>query len=318
MKYVINYGHGAFAVPGEAINVTNSDALRLLVLLCSGKYTDDTIDFADVSQRLGLSEKEVLDSLDCLVSSKIIKEDSTPKQMSGIEMSDIVLSDSNVKTAIDECANICGTVSFSVSDKAKIISLINDERMQCEAVVLLFSYYRDYFEAVGGKVSVSAVYRNACRLRLHTLEDVAKFIEDEKRRNGSESKLRRLFGIGARQLTAKEGEFFRLWTVEWAFSFELIEEAFNRANDAGAQKPMPFMSSILLKWHDNGVTDLEGVKKCDERFKEESGSIKRTSSKPNKRNDGLYHSLNTEEAFNDAIGRSYELLFDDENKKDGE
>ncbi|MBR6426833.1 MAG: hypothetical protein IKS28_03295, partial [Clostridia bacterium] len=239
MKYQINFGANAFAVPDEIINIDDPTAQRLLLLLCRDRSMCSAADITDISSKLCVTESDAVLALEKLAEAKLLREDNTVRVMSGLEISHLIDENDTIRSVIEECAKICGLVSLNNSDKSKIISLLNDLKMDGAAVILLFSYLDDFMKQNGERVTVSYVTKAAYRLKIRTVDEITEYIDREHEKNSITLKLKKLFGVGKRQLSAKETEFFRLWTEEWQMPFDLIKEAFDRAVDSGSGNLYP-------------------------------------------------------------------------------
>ncbi|MBO4769440.1 MAG: DnaD domain protein, partial [Clostridia bacterium] len=277
----------------------------LLLLLCKDKSMCSAADITDISSKLCVTESDVILAFEKLAEAKLLREDNTIRVMSGLEISQIIDENDTIRNVIEECAKICGLVNLNNSDKSKIISLLNDLKMDGAALVLLFSYFDDFMRQNGEHVTVSYVTKAAYRLKLKTVNEITDYIDREHEKNSISLKLKKLFGVGKRQLSAKETEFFRLWTEEWQMPFDLIKEAFDRAVDSGSGNLYPYTSAILSDWHNKGVKTVDEIPESSPPVDDMSQKKKR---REKQKDNGLYHSFDNDDYVRIMLKRSEEIM----------
>ncbi len=70
------------------------------------------------------------------------------------------------------------------------------------------------------------------------------------------------------------GRFAKLWTEEYQMDSDLIIEACNRAyKRTSGENSLSYTAAILKNWHEQGIKDLNSLKKADSDFKEKSQKI---------------------------------------------
>ncbi|MBQ0102505.1 MAG: DnaD domain protein [Firmicutes bacterium] len=308
MKFEINYGSRAAAIPYSALELENVNSIRLLILLCSEPSLCESSDLSYLASKLGLSVGEVIDAAEELAVKKIIREEYETKMLSGSQIEQIVEADPSVKGLMDELCNICGTMQFSNTERSKIIAMIKELGMDQEAIVLLFSHYSDVLAEAGKRVTPSYISKIAFRIHVKTPEDVKNYIEKEKALNGLTPKLKTLFGIGQRTLTKSENEAFTSWNSDLGYGYDMIKEAYDIACDnvsnTNIKNIIAYMNSVLESWSKSGVKTVDDIKALDKQHKEN----KQYDTK--KKDNGLYHSYDTDSIFEEALKRSYEEFED--------
>ena len=95
-------------------------------------------------------------------------------------------------------------------------------------------------------------------------EEIARL----SRRRSNEGTIKALFGIGDRELSAKEKEFIDHWCTDYGYGPELIKLAYDRTVDNTGKVAFPYLNKILTRWHEEGiktpgeaVAEMEGGKK---------------------------------------------------------
>ena len=76
-----------------------------------------------------------------------------------------------------------------------------------------------------------------------------------------EYKLRMLFGLGERALTPKEKEYLSAWVIDWNFSYEIIEMAYNQMMAQIREPKFSYENGILKRWAEAGCRTKEDVEK---------------------------------------------------------
>ena len=79
--------------------------------------------------------------------------------------------------------------------------------------------------------------------------------------NSNIGKLRRLCGMGERELTTKEKTLFDCWFGEWNFPFDTVKLAYEKTIDTTGKLSTTYMNGILRRWHENGFETIEDVQK---------------------------------------------------------
>lgn len=311
MSYKINFGEGAVCLPEAALDACAEPLqFRLLMLLSldgSMKEADDCV----IAERLGCTEKELADTVASLRAVKLLaKERRGARSLSGEEMACVIESDRQVGPLIDECQNLCGKI-FTPSEVSKIVSLRSDLGYDCETLLLLFFFLHEKLDAVGKKMSVSYLERYAYTLYgqgIRTIEQMQAYIKEDAEKNSVQSRLRGLFGMKDRALSAKEKRFFDKWTEEWKFSFEMIRYAFDITVDRIGEPKLDFMSKILSNWKDSGITTLEQAEKSSLEYKSSETYRKKYRDGGEKAGEEGEKTFNTDEFFEKALKRSYAMM----------
>ena len=92
-----------------------------------------------------------------------------------------------------------------------------------------------------------------------TAEGVDEFVSAGLKQDGKIKEIIERAG-GARNVTAKDREFYRTWSVTWGFDDSVILYAAELA--VGKTFSMPFMNQLLSGWKNAGITTVDGAKKA--------------------------------------------------------
>lgn len=77
------------------------------------------------------------------------------------------------------------------------------------------------------------------------------------RRESNEGRVRELFGIRDRNLSAKEKEYIEHWFTDLGYGEEIIKLAYDRTVDNTGKAAFPYLNRILNRWREKGVDTPE-------------------------------------------------------------
>lgn len=329
MKYKINYGNRVSVIPKSALDVVKrADASELRVLLClcaaegnadekklaklTGCRVDEVkealsfwrgagiVEPSDAEEESGESPAEeaapeTAVNIDESEKKEASAEKNTPKKFArsselpsytSDELSDILEKRIETATLVDECQNIVGKV-FNVHEINVLIGLLDYLELDCEYIMMLLTYCVSI-----GKKTLHYAEKTAFSLYdqgITTPEQLSEYIESREKANDVESKIRSLFGIGARAYTTKEKKLISAWIFDMEYTSEIIEQAYEVTADATGKGSIPYANSVLERWYSEGLRTLDEIKAAR---KEKSGE---------KAAEG---SFNTDEFFDAAVKRA--------------
>lgn len=93
------------------------------------------------------------------------------------------------------------------------------------------------------------------------LEEMARLEE----KNSFEKRIKKLFGIDERSLTAKEKRFFEEWQK---YDFDLVRHAYEITVDQTGKAAMPYMNRVLTSFAEAGIKTVEQAMENARQFKE--------------------------------------------------
>lgn len=180
---------------------------------------------------------------------------------------------------------------FNTAEFSVVVGMVDHLGFDGEYVLLILSHCRRM-----NKKSIR--YAEKVALSLHdegitdarSLEDYLHGIE---RTAEAEGQIRRMFGIGARQLTAKEKNMIGKWVGAMELPMELIGKAYEITVDSTKEHTpsLAYANTILERWHAAGYRTVEDVEAALAEYKK------------NKAGNGS--SFDAEEFFAAALKRTY-------------
>ncbi len=225
------------------------------------------------------------------------KSDDLPKYTTA-ELGNLLEQRPDVAELLTECQNLFGKL-FSTHEINTVLGLTDYLALDCEYVLILVTHYCTYCKQLDKRPSVRGLEKLAISLYDRGITDM-NALQEELLRQGelqkTESKLRSLFGIGARALTTKEKKAFSTWLHTYGFDMEMITLAFEIGADATSDVSVAYVNSILDRWNAEGIRTPAAVqsdKQARDAKRSGKGKAEQTSG-----------SFDTDDFFEAAMRRS--------------
>ena len=211
---------------------------------------------------------------------------------------------------LTECQNLFGKL-FSTHEINTVLGLTDYLGLDCEYVLILVTHYSSYCKQLEKRPSVRGLEKLAISLYDRGITDMDALQQEllrQEEMQKTEGKLRSLFGIGARALTAKEKKAFSAWVHTYGFDMEMITLAFETAADATTDVNVAYVNSILDRWNAEGIRTPDAVRADkDAHMTKKSGKGKAEQAEG---------SFDTEDFFDAAmrksLGDSYDTIMKDQ------
>jgi DnaD/phage-associated family protein len=294
------------------------EELRVLYIL---KASSEPLSLADVARLSALSEDETREALSFWRGAGAVSEadgdtekpQKTPRKkkpvLSADRLSPYSQSDSarlieegNLASFIELCQETYGKVLGS-ADIETLIGLHDQLHFDCEYICLLIAFCVEH-----GRKPMRYIEKVAFSLYdrgILTVEDLNDYIEKKHRNDTREGNLRRLFGIGARALTAKEEECFLRWCEEYGYDDSIIGLAYDMTVNATQKASVAYADKILRRFHDAGCKNALEAEEFLRRDREKKASKPAPKKKPlDAEKDGM-RSFDVDDFFEHALTRSY-------------
>lgn len=167
---------------------------------------------------------------------------------------------------IDEAQRVVGR-TFNSYDTGIVAGLVDQLGFEEEAVLAMLAYVTRI-----GKKGLRYSEKLALNFYDEGITTAAAVVERIALiEHSSEviSKIKQLFGIGARELSKTEKALFEKWTQKFGYGIEVIRVAYDITVDA-TQKPLPkYADAILEKWHAEGLRTEDEVLAFENKSKQE-------------------------------------------------
>ena len=273
MTYNINPAifSSTYAIPTDVADkyLKIATHTQLKVLLYCMRNISDGVDPQKIAEALSLPRDEVEDALvfwqqrDILVGQEpkatekktVIVNSTLPSRADVIKRG---LEDERLMFLLREAQLKFGR-NLKQNESQLLVSLYDDHGMDASVILLLLQY-----ASREGKCNISFVKKTATQwlnLGVETVIDAEHIIADAARQNLAWSVVQNAFGIERRNPSTKELEYSNLWINEWKISPDMLKAAYDTCIDSKTKLSMPYVATIIERWHKNGYQTLEDLKK---------------------------------------------------------
>lgn len=225
------------------------------------------------------------------------KSDDLPKYTTA-ELGNLLEQRSEIAELLTECQNLFGKI-FATYEINSVLGLTDALGLSCEYVLILAAYYCAWSKDNHVRPSVKGFEKLAIAFfdrEIVSVEALQEELMRQEELQKTESKLRGLFGIGARALTTKEKKAFSTWLHTYAFDMEMITLAFETGADATGDVSVAYVNSILDRWNAQGIRTPDAV-----RADKDAHDAKRGTKGKGEQNAG---SFDTDDFFDAAMRKS--------------
>lgn len=313
----INYGNRVVVLPTSAIeSFADATALNIKVLLAvAAKNGGDISDIKIIAEELEMDISEIMSALDFWQTRGVLtmsddrptekvedktadKEKRIPKKIfqktdeapryTTEELSVILEKRSDVSHLIDECQQIMGKM-FNTHEINILLGLVDYFALGWDYVLELLEYC-----AKIGKHSIHYVEKTAIAFmneEINTVDALKAKIAELEIIYSNENIVRRLFGMKARALTAKEKKCIGNWFGKFGYGEDIITKAYEMTVSAINEPSVAYANAIIERWFGEGFKTVEEIDKA--------AAERAEASQPDE------GSFDTDDFFEAALQRSY-------------
>ena len=287
MAYTIDFGPwgSIFAVPAAVADrhLKFCSEAQLKVLLLALRQGQSPVDTAGIAGRLGLTETEVDDCLQYWQEARLFTEGSAPQpekagpapaeppkktveegvttirsrgHLSPGEVNALLREDKRFAGLAAEMEKARGSV-LSPSEREILAYLCGSLELTPEYLLVAAAYCRDR-----GKKKMSYLEKMVAgwlEEGIDTYEKAEVHIRRLTRQEDDEGRIRRLFGLPERALTAREKACINRWCGEYMTPDALIKLAYDRAVEATGKVSFAYIDKVLAAWAAKGITTVEAA-----------------------------------------------------------
>ena len=287
MAYTIDFGPwgSILAVPAAVADrhLKFCSEAQLKVLLLALRQGQSPVDTAGIAGRLGLTETEVDDCLQYWQEAQLFTEGSAPQpekagpapaeppkktveegvttirsrgHLSPGEVNALLREDKRFAGLAAEMEKARGSV-LSPSEREILAYLCGSLELTPEYLLVAAAYCRDR-----GKKKMSYLEKMVAgwlEEGIDTYEKAEVHIRRLTRQEDDEGRIRRLFGLPERALTAREKACINRWCGEYMTPDALIKLAYDRAVEATGKVSFAYIDKVLAAWAAKGITTVEAA-----------------------------------------------------------
>ena len=253
------------------------------MLLLALRQGQSPVDTAGIAGRLGLTEAEVDDCLQYWQEAQLFTEGSAPQpekagpapaeppkktveegvttirsrgHLSPGEVNALLREDKRFAGLAAELEKARGSV-LSPSEREILAYLCGSLELTPEYLLVAAAYCRDR-----GKKKMSYLEKMVAgwlEEGIDTYEKAEVHIRRLTRQEDDEGRIRRLFGLPERALTAREKACINRWCGEYMTPDALIKLAYDRAVEATGKVSFAYIDKVLAAWTAKGITTVEAA-----------------------------------------------------------
>ena len=287
MAYTIDFGPwgSIFAVPAAVADrhLKFCSEAQLKVLLLALRQGQSPVDTAGIAGRLGLTETEVDDCLQYWQEAQLFTVGSAPQpekagpapaeppkktveegvttirsrgHLSPGEVNALLREDKRFAGLAAELEKARGSV-LSPSEREILAYLCGSLELTPEYLLVAAAYCRNR-----GKKKMSYLEKMVAgwlEEGIDTYEKAEVHIRRLTRQEDDEGRIRRLFGLPERALTAREKACINRWCGEYMTPDALIKLAYDRAVEATGKVSFAYIDKVLAAWTAKGITTVEAA-----------------------------------------------------------
>ncbi|MBE6663873.1 MAG: DnaD domain protein [Ruminococcaceae bacterium] len=286
MKISIKYMGSIINLPSGVIDLAkNASENELKVILVLSAYSSHFCDFdkaipalckqldltaSEVTSALcfwaknGILELDGVDNISPDTVSSVTEADNSVPSFTGAQITALIDANPSFKMLADCAANVLGK-DFTPTDYNSLLHIKNYYKFSDEYILMLLAY------CVENNTSNWAYIRKTSKILydegIDTYEKLEEHFAARRNKRSLEYKVRKLFGVGGREFTAREKGIFDAW-ANAKISYELIKMAYEISVDNGKGANWNYANKILENWLASGVKTVEDAQRLMESHKE--------------------------------------------------
>ena len=276
-----NYQHEVLCLPGSVLSAQSADAVQLRALL----WLSSDLSLADKPRQLAkliecdqqTAQAAIQYWVSCGVLSadgetvavaapvqtpavavekkKPIQRADTLPTYTSVEIATLLEERASVRALVDEAQNMIGKM-FNPSELNILIGMLDYLGVCEEGILMILAHCKRI-----GKVNMRSIEKYAFSLVDRGIIEPAALEEEFKlleTLHSFEGKVRTMFGMKSRALTAKESKMLRAW-VSYGYGVDVVERAYEMTVNAINEPSLPYANSILERWHSEGFQSLAEI-----------------------------------------------------------
>ena len=281
----------------------------LSVADCKKKHSQETAVTAQAPAQVQVQEQKPAASVPAVkevgadAAALLKKSDDLPKYTTA-ELGNLLEARPETAELLGECQNLFGKL-FSTHEVNTVLGLTDYLGLDAEYVLILVTHYCRYCREHDKRPSVRGLEKLAISMYDRGITDMSALQEElllQEELQKTESKLRGLFGIGTRALTAKEKKAFSAWLHTYKFGMDMITLAYEIAVDATGNASVAYVNSILDRWNSEDIRTPEQVE-ADRAKHEAKGGKGKASESGSFETDDFF-----EAAMRKSLGENYQEI----------
>lgn len=261
----------------------SADDLRILLALAESDYAASV---EALAQRTGMSLTRSAASLEKWLergvisaeeptSTPYIVDDALPRGRASDDAR--VIAEKKLRGCLDTCSLLLGK-QLNPSEVGILVALVNDLGISEYYLTTLLTHCVETLGVRGvkylEKMAVSLTERG---IRSDAALD--EYIGASERARSHEGAVRRLYGMGARELTPTERECLIRWFSTYGYDMEIVGIAYDQTVASANKVNIRYTDKILAEWHRLGLKAPQEIEEHLRRRREEAAAKRTTKRK---------------------------------------
>lgn len=175
---------------------------------------------------------------------------------------------SDVRSMFSEAQDAFGR-TLGYDAQASLIMLHDNYSLPAEVIIMICNHAK----TVGKQGSLAYIMKMGqswFENNIDTFEKAAEKIESMEKADKKWSEFAAVTGLTNPKPTAKQAEYFELWTGDYGFDTNIIVSAYEKTVETKGKIHLGYMNGILRAWHEAGYKTLEDVARADRAFADEA------------------------------------------------
>lgn len=300
----------------------SADDFRVLIALAEAEYAASVESLAHAT---GMTLTRTAAALEHWIDAGVLREKQAPEKAPYLPSDELprgraeddarVIAEKRLRDCIETCSLILKK-QLNPSEIGILVALVNDLGISEYYLTTLLTYCADTLDSRGIKfLEKTAVSLTDRGIRSDAALD--EYITASELAHSHEGAVRRLYGMGARELTPGERECLIRWFSTYGYDMEVVGLAYDKTVASAGKVNIKYTDKILTDWHRQGLKTTSEIEDYLKRQAEEEsarrGAKKRSGTKSAPAKAPV--SFDTDSFFESALKRSYGSAADPAEKK---
>ena len=220
-----------------------------------------------------------------------------------------IIRERDLAPVINEFAKLMGRAALNQNETKTVAALVSEYSLTVEYLLTLAAHLSQK-----QKLSITRFRDEAIKLcgrGIDELSRLEKYVEEQEYLEGVEWEYRRLLNIGPRIPSETERELIRRWSVDFGFSIEVVNVAYDVCVMNLRKVNLPYMDKLLTAWHEAGcktAAECKAKLESDRAERQAEREEKKSGAKKKPRSESSvpkYGNFDVNEAFAAALNRSF-------------
>lgn len=268
----------------EDVREASADDLRILLALAESDYAASV---EALAQRTGLTLTRSAASLEKWLergviaaeeptSAPYVVDEELPRGRASDDAR--VIAEKKLRDCLDACSLLLGK-QLNPTEIGILVALVNDLGISEYYLTTLLTHCVETLGVRGVKyLEKTAVSLTERGIRSDAALD--EYIGASERARSHEGAIRRLYGMGARELTPTERECLIRWFNAYAYDMEIVGIAYDQTVASANKVNIRYTDKILAEWHRLGLRTASEIEEHLRRRREEAAAKRTTKRKP--------------------------------------